>query len=1177
MIHLRQRVADRRAGGENHALAAPILGIHLVSLDVHVIGALAAGAVTQALHLLHFGAEHQVLEHVRFVNEELVDADLLEVKEVIHGLIAQAANAVFKPLLHGLQLLDGPALRRLLAVAELHALDGGHDLLDLLGVEIGLKLRSWLDEPVAAVRDDHRVPVTRRNAGQKFAAVGLLKVLLGGRQHVGTRVKAVEVGGPLLHQVIRHCHHGLAGQASAFQLHGARHDRERLAGPDHVVEQRRAVLHDAGDCIALVPAELDDAVGHFAREGHVGAVVHPRDVVVVGLVVSLGQQLGALRVAEQPVIEAILHFLGFGVRHFGGVHVGTGLLLPVDVGNLDAAVVQQRIQHLVARVGRRAPRVAQGQRVAATHPKLIRAVGLQVGDADLGVFAEQFVGEVRVNAGRHPWGTDPRHDFMAGHLGRLNRLQRRHVGEHPGRLGLRQLGAHVARQVGVAQHIFVAGRVAEQQGLLARAQCLQHRVRFHAQQFADVAGVQLAALGHRHLQRVGRRVHLLNLLARSDHALGKDGALAGGRFGGLYTHALRCGQADAWRVAVLQGGQQGEVRVILEHAQRTGVVDEAVGLAVGVVLLVERRAQGLHGLGVVAHFRCQQAAHRAAHASQRLDAFEAGVAQFGLFGPLSLRGNLHAPRLAAQIRQALHELVGIHEIAALADGRALQGRDGGLGVLGSASLGHAAVDSLGQLANGFLEHRHRVLPWPGHQRREVGAIHAAVGAEVAQHHAGVVDEVLVERDGFAAPVLDLAHGQPALGVLARGLAANLAVRPLLQEHQVRRHVGAGVLGKGVVGHPDGAQELDPLTDVFARRLRLAVHERVGDDLGHDAALAQHVDGLGEEVVVQAQAGQVLAAAAVGLRVTGKRRVAHGRVVVGVSAAKLSEIALLDVLLWVKLTCDRARKRLSLDGCKPACATHVRRHQPHEVAHAGAGLQGLAAREAKAAQGSVYPVFDYFAAGVVGVAGGLARRGQLFGAHQRGEFGVLFGPVGILGVEGLRQTAPANILGQHCLLVRRRQSAGAFQLCQQPDGGHVVFEFGLLAALTQRQLVGDGEVFRLDLRRGDGGRIGRRVGPGLRGQSSGGIPKEPRPFISSACARYPWLFGILGACSGSSGRNRYCSLTCSHASCCVAPCVTSTRIPAAVASAASVRACSSVPAFSRRAYIFGRCSFQCSRA
>ena len=152
---------------------------------------------------------------------------------------------------------------------------------------------------------------------------------------------------------------------------------------------------------------------------------------------------------------------------------------------------------------------------------------LDVADIGLSFVAEQVPGEVLIDRLRNPRGADPRDDFAGRHVLGLHLLQRADVRALACGDGLRQLGAHVARQVGVTQHVFIGGRVAEDRRLVAAGQLVQNVLRIAPKQLPDVGRIQPAALGHGHRQSVDWAVHLAHSFARRHNAPGKDRRLLG--------------------------------------------------------------------------------------------------------------------------------------------------------------------------------------------------------------------------------------------------------------------------------------------------------------------------------------------------------------------------------------------------------------------------------------------------------------------------------------------------------------------------------------------------------------------------------------------------------------------------------------------------------------------------
>ena len=77
-----------------------------------------------------------------------------------------------------------------------------------------------------------------------------------------------------------------------------------------------------------------------------------------------------------------------------------------------------------------------------------------------------------------------------------------------------------------------------------------------------------------------------------------------------------------------------------------------------------------------------------------------------------------------------------------------------------------------------------------------------------------------------------------------------------------------------------------------------------------------------------------------------------------------------------------------------------------------------------------------------------------------QLGVLFGPICLFAVEGVRQTAPADVAGKGLLLLRRGVPALRLDVFQHGNRVHVCPELGLGAAFAQA-IVGDVEILCRD--------------------------------------------------------------------------------------------------------------------
>ena len=344
-----------------------------------------------------------------------------------------------------------------------------------------------------------------------------------------------------------------------------------------------------------------------------------------------------------------------------------------------------------------------------------------------------------------------------------------------------------------------------------------------------------------------------------------------------------------------------------------------------------------------------------------------------------------------------------------------------------------------------------VLPFPGHQRRVTGPVHATEGAELAQHVVRVRLEVFVERHGGAVLVGVVHHIHPAgaVGLLTRGAA--------LQDDDVGSHFGAGILRKGVVRQADSPYQIGTLGDVLAGLVAVAVQEAVGYHHGQHATRAQGIDRAGEEVVVNAEPGQVFAVRVVQL-LAAEWRVAHGHIKVTVRDRVLLVTHAGDLGVRVKRGRNAGGDAVQLHPMQGRGAAGILRHQAEEVAHTHRRLDHAPTGKAQARKRLPHAGHD-LRAGVVRVAGRGGSRRILLGGKQGFQLCNLLLPALVRGAVGAlecgRDPAPAHILGQRRLIGSGNRAAGGLQILEHPDSCHVVGKLGLVATLADRLGV-DGE-------------------------------------------------------------------------------------------------------------------------
>ena len=249
--HLRHRVGNRRAGGEDHATAF-VLRLDVLNLEEHIERALRC-RLRKPGNARHLRDVEKVFELVRFVNEEPVDAKLLKGQRVVLFVLGgKTFQFRRQPLLHALQFLHQPCspLAALLA-------NGLFDFVNLLRDELFPRLHRQRDFLKARMGHNHSIPIPRGDAAEKPRTFRCLEILFARDKDVGCRVKHEQFGRELPQHVIRHDEHRFRREPQPLQLNAGGNHRVSLTRTDDMCEERAVALDDAPNGILLMRAQLD--------------------------------------------------------------------------------------------------------------------------------------------------------------------------------------------------------------------------------------------------------------------------------------------------------------------------------------------------------------------------------------------------------------------------------------------------------------------------------------------------------------------------------------------------------------------------------------------------------------------------------------------------------------------------------------------------------------------------------------------------------------------------------------------------------------------------------------------------------------------------------------------------------------------------------------------------------
>ena len=200
---------------------------------------------------------------------------------------------------------------------------------------------------------------------------------------------------------------------------------------------------------------------------------------------------------------------------------------------------------------------------------------------------------------------------------------------------------------------------------------------------------------------------------------------------------------------------------------------------------------------------------------------------------------------------------------------------------------------------------------------------------------------------------------------------------LLQENDVRYHLGTGILFERVIRQTDGSQQLGTLSKIPAHGGILGVHRIAAGDKGHHAAGTHLVECFGKKVVVDAEIQLVIGF--ISNLILAKRHITNGKVI------EISPVGGLkpghgDVGLGVELLCNPSTDGIQLNAIQTAVSHFFRQHT-EEIAHTAGRLQDVAGLKTHTFHRFIDGLNDR-RAGVMGIegrasGGGIFLRGQQF--------------------------------------------------------------------------------------------------------------------------------------------------------------------------------------------------------
>ena len=346
---------------------------------------------------------------------------------------------------------------------------------------------------------------------------------------------------------------------------------------------------------------------------------------------------------------------------------------------------------------------------------------------------------------------------------------------------------------------------------------------------------------------------------------------------------------------------------------------------------------------------------------------------------------------------------------------------------------HRSISSL-NVSNSFPEQLGQFHAIMRANRQILLTILGAFRSQLAQNHCRVLHKVAV-------------HGEPVRGsVQVYPVRHNVdVVVTLLEEDDVGHNLCTGICLKRIVGQTNSSQQLGPLSDILSGIHVLGIHSVSACHKSDQTTGTNLIERLGEKIVMNREAQLVI-----GLichLVVAKRHIAHRQVeeVTAICGFKASHR---NISFGIELLGNASGDGIQLHTVQ-LTVSHFRGQHTKEVTHAHGRLQNVSGFKTHTTNGIVDGT-NHRGTGEVGIEGGRSGRFILTLRQQVFQVGVLLCPCRLVGVKGIRQTAPAHIVCQNFLLLR---GGIAFFLLQRKEGADCCDIAGILyLGTTHTQIV-----------------------------------------------------------------------------------------------------------------------------
>ena len=958
---------------------------------------------------------------MRFVDEQCINAQFIEVKDVVFAAVVQLFHPRFQPFLGLLELLD----RHFVAAAGFaNRLFERVDLLLEAASDQFRLVRNHIERGMGHHND---IPIPGCYPAHEVFAFAPFEVPLVGDQHFGVGIKRHHALAELLERGVLNDNQALMRQLQAFQFLRQSNHRVGFPGSDTVSDQSVAVLQTARHHLALMVHELELFAVHDPGGPRIMRQV--RQIVMTGdkdvhlLVKRILGQFGDLRSGHHEVVVQLFELGPVLPRDDAGVVIHDRFIFGVFLIDRDIGKVQGAFQN-VDGVGIADLKRGDAVPLRSLHAPLVGELVVPYLNRNFKFSRSPSFDHLR----RHPRTLQRESDpvdvlppgtdfFQSGHVAPQIRVKFR----FPFRDF--QLLHHIAGEVAARRFDIAVFRILIE--AFGGKQLLFRLFHILADQFGDKRQIDFPAIIQAHRRGIRSGSRALRFFRLEHGTLGEDIALVVNDF-------VSDAVFSDFGGPVFQTGDTQVVRVLPQDRVGTRIADMSVlpdMLIVGALQFVLPFAN----LGIGAVLR------------HGLDGPVKGSGQIDETAdfPLVTFGNhLVAVHLPDRL-SILHHIDDVvpDEMFAFAkffrsifDGLRLKVRFNGTG------------DIFRQPGDRLFQFGGRVLPRSGRQGRHIFPVHAAGIGQGAEQHFRVPGVIFIDFD-----IAGVIAGRNADRIPER-FSGKVAVPLFAEDHDIGHHLRSGIFQKRIVRQPDCSDQVGtfghPLPRLSGNGIVQCAVARHRDD---QAAGFHRVDGAGEEIVVQAQtriAGIIRA-------VLTERKVSDHHIQRIVGDSGLFQTAYRHIRGGIEFLQNAAGYGIQFHRAEFRLIRQRIRDQSEEMPHAGAELPDFPAVESEALRQFPHRGNDRTLR-IVRIDGACSGRRQLFRREQLRN--LLMETVSRLEYVG--QAAPADILRKNLLLFRGGRAVVTLQLFQEFDRGDIRFGLADVAARNQHVIRGDAMVGQL---------------------------------------------------------------------------------------------------------------------